>query len=405
MQDLRCGWRTLIGAPIVSMAAILSLALGIGANIAIFSVLDELVLRSLPVDDPVRLVLLDDEQRGRTEWSNPLWEQVRDRAPLFDGGFAVSSTRFNMALHGESEFVDGLWASGSMFDVLGVQAIIGRTLQPADDRPGGGPEGPVAVISHAFWQRRFGAAEDTIGRTLTIGRATFTIVGVTPPHFHGVEIGRSFDIAVPVGTVTLVEGAPSLRQPSISWLRIMVRLKPGQSAAAGTALLRALQPQIREATLPSDWHPGELPRYLQAPFRFEPAANGDSSLREAYRRPLVTLMVVVGLVPAHRLCQRRQPAPRAGGGTPPRAQSSYRTGRVAAAAAAAAAHRKPAALEHGRPSRSAARALGQPPARAPAVHGHRPGIPPLATRLADSWLHRRRCGRDGAALWNCARTA
>jgi putative ABC transport system permease protein len=296
IQDVRYGCRTLIGTPVVSAVAILSLALGIGANTAIFSVLNTLLLRSLPVDEPGQLVLLADESGRRRDWTNPIWEQLRDRAELFDGAFAVSSTRFNLAVRGESEFVDGLWASGKMFDVLGVHAVIGRTLNDGDDRAGGGQDGPVAVISDSFWQRRFGGDPNAIGGALMVDGAPFTIVGVTPPQFFGVDVGRRFDVAVPIGTITLVRHARPLQQRSIWWLRIMFRLKPGQSAEAGTARLRALQPQIRQATLPTDWHPGELGTFLRDPFRLDPAANGDSNLRQRYRRPLTTIMVIVGTV-------------------------------------------------------------------------------------------------------------
>ena len=296
IQDVRYGYRALRGTPVVSTVAILSLALGIGANTAIFSVLDTLLLRSLPVDAPRQLVLLADETGRRTHWTNPIWEQLRDRPELFDGAFAVSSTRFNLARRGETEFVDGLWASGTMFDVLGVPAILGRTFTEQDDRPGGGPDGPVAVISYGFWQRRFGGATDAIGRSLTVERVPFTIVGVAPPQFFGVDVGRTFDVALPIGTVTLIRGARALEQRSSWWLRVMFRLKPGQTAEAGTVSLRPLQPLIREATLPNDWHPGELQHFLETAFRLEPAANGGSSLRERYQRPLTTIMVVVGLV-------------------------------------------------------------------------------------------------------------
>jgi putative ABC transport system permease protein len=296
IQDVQYGCRTLKGTPIVTAVAVLSLALGIGANTAIFSVLDALLLRSLPVESPERLALLGDTTDHRVEWTSPIWEQVRARSNLFDGAFAVSSTRFNLATRGESEFVDGLWASGTMFDVLGIPAILGRTFTEDDDRPGGGGEGPVAVISFAFWQRRFGGAADAIGRSLTIERVPFTIVGVAPPQFFGVEVGRTFDVAVPVGTSALIRGARALQQRSVWWLHIMLRLKPGQTADAGTALLRGLQPQIRAATLPDDWHPGELSKFLKEPFRLEPATTGDSGLRERYRRPLTTIMIVVGLV-------------------------------------------------------------------------------------------------------------
>ena len=191
MQDLGYGWRTLRATPVVSAVAILSLALGIGANTAIFSVVDTLLLRPLPVEAPHQLAILGNESGRRTAWTNPIWEQFRNRRDLVDGAFAVSSTRFNLAMRGESEFVDGLWASGKMFHVLGVPAILGRTFTDEDDRPGGGPDGPVAVISYAFWQRRFGGAADAIGRSLTIERVPYTIVGVTPPRFFGVDVGRT----------------------------------------------------------------------------------------------------------------------------------------------------------------------------------------------------------------------
>jgi predicted permease len=296
IQDVRYGYRALKGTPIVSAVAILSLALGIGANTAIFSVLDTLLLRSLPVEAPEQLVLLGNETGRRPHWTNPIWEQVRDRSELFDGAFAVSSTRFNLALRGESQFVDGLWASGKMFDVLGMPAMLGRTFTEQDDRPGGGPDGPVAVISYGFWQRHFGGAADAIGRSLTVERVPYTIVGVTPPQFFGVDVGRTFDVAVPIGTKTLIQGPRALERRSSWWLRIIIRLKPGQSAETGTALLRAQQPQIREATLPEDWRPAQLEGFLRDAFRLEPAANGDSGLRTRYRRPLLTVMVVVGLV-------------------------------------------------------------------------------------------------------------
>jgi hypothetical protein len=246
IQDVRDGYRALKSTPVVTAVAILSLALGIGANTAIFSVLDTLLLRSLPVEAPRQLVILGDERGRRPYWTNPIWEQIRDRAELFDdapggvfdGAFAVSSTRFNLARRGESEFVDGLWASGNTFDVLGVPAMLGRTFTSRDDRPGGGPDGPVAVISYDFWRRRFGGAADVVGRSLTVERVPFTIVGVTPPGFFGVEVGRTFDIAVPVGTLAVIQDARALERRSNWWLRIFIRLKPGHSAESATARLR-----------------------------------------------------------------------------------------------------------------------------------------------------------------------
>ena len=209
MHDLRLAYRSLRATPLVSIVAILSLALGIGANTAIFSIVDSLLLRALPVKQPERLVLLAYENDLPTAWTNPIWEQIRDRPDLFDGALAWSSTRFDLAQGGQTEFVDGIWASGRFFDVLGVPAILGRTFTEADDRRGGGPDGAVAVISYNFWQSRFGGAADVIGRSLTVSRIPYTIVGVAGPDFFGPDVGRTFDVVIPLGTEPLVRGKES----------------------------------------------------------------------------------------------------------------------------------------------------------------------------------------------------
>jgi len=170
MRDLRDAFRSLVATPVVSVVAILSLALGIGANTAIFSILDSLILRTLPVKEPQRLVMID-----RGSWTNPIWEAIRDRQQAFDGATAWSPTRFNLAAGGQTEMVDGVWASGRFFEVLGTSAILGRTFARDDDRRGGGPDGPVAVISYSFWQRRFGGSADVIGNPLMVERVSYTM--------------------------------------------------------------------------------------------------------------------------------------------------------------------------------------------------------------------------------------
>ena len=304
MQDIRLAFRALRATPVVSLIAILSLALGIGANTAIFSLVDSVILRALPVKEPGQLVMLSDEPgarvantRGITSWTNPIWEQVRARRDLFDSVFAWSTTRFNLAAGGETQFVDGIWASGRMFEALGVPAMIGRTFTEADDVRGGGPDGPVAVISYGFWQRRFGGAASAIGQRLNLDRVSFTIVGVTGPDFFGPDVGRAFDVAIPIGTEPLFRGKESaLDQRSWWWLSVMARLKPGQPIDAATAAMRAYQPQLREATLPADWRPSDQKDYLKEPFTMVSTAGGSSQLRNRYRQPLVTIMVVVALV-------------------------------------------------------------------------------------------------------------
>jgi putative ABC transport system permease protein len=292
MQDLRDAFRSLVATPVVSVVAILSLALGIGANTAIFSILDSLILRTLPVKEPHRLVMID-----RGSWTNPIWEAIRDRQQAFAGATAWSPTRFNLAAGGQTELVDGVWASGRFFDVLGTSAILGRTFAPDDDRRGGGPDGPVAVISYSFWQRRFGGSADVIGKPLMVERVSYTIIGVTPPEFFGAEVGRTFDVAIPIGSEPLVRGREhSLDARSNWWLNITLRLKPGQEIEAATTALRGMQSQIREATMPQDWAEQYKKTYLNEAFTLVPAATGSSGLRRRYQQPLTAIMIVVALV-------------------------------------------------------------------------------------------------------------
>ena len=292
-QDLRYGLRLLRQSPAFASVAVLSLALGIGANSAIFMLVDHVLLKSLPVREPDRLVLLEDGS-----WTNPIWEQIRDRQEAFSAGaLAWSDVRFDLSQGGATEFVEGVWASGGFFDVLGVPAVLGRTFTAADDVRRGGPDGPVAVISYSFWQRRFGGEAGAIGRTITLNGVAFTVIGVAPPSFLGPTPGRSFDVAVPLGTEALVSGPRSwLDARSASVLEIMARLKPGQTAEQATAALQALQPQIRDATIPPDWPPRMLEQYLRGGLTLVPAAGGPAGFRSRFERPLWILMTVVGLV-------------------------------------------------------------------------------------------------------------
>ena len=295
-QDVRYGLRALTAAPVVSIVAVVTLTLAIGANSAIFSIVNGLLLRPLPVAEPERLVLLSvplpDGVSSRSHWSNPIWEQLRDHA-MFDGAFAWGVQRFNLAPSGESDQVSGLWASGRMFEVLGVQAVVGRTLTAEDDRRTLGPDGPVAVIGYDFWQRRFGGSPAALGRRITVERVPFTIVGVAPPSFFGAEVGRTFDVAIPIAASTLIRGAGSLDHRTSWWLRVMCRLKPGQTVDAANAQLAALAPAIRRATQPKEWSPD---RYLREGLAVVAAPTGPSALRRVYERPLTILMGVVFVV-------------------------------------------------------------------------------------------------------------
>jgi predicted permease len=300
MHDVRLAIRSLRSTPVVSIVAALSLALGIGANTAIFSLVNSLLLRTLPVADPTRLVVVNDAgvtSPGIQSWTFAIWDNIRQRARAFDGAFAFGAPRFNLAQGGEQQLVDGLYVSGQYFATLGVPPLVGRTITEQDDVRGGGKDGPVAVISYAFWQRRFGGAANAVGQSIAVERVPFTIVGIMPPEFFGSEIGRAFDVAIPLGTEPLIRGKESnLDRRSSWWLTVMLRLKPGQSLDDGTAALRGVQAQIRESAMPQDWLPRLQAGFLKEPFSLVPGASGTSVLRNRYQRPLLTILVVVALV-------------------------------------------------------------------------------------------------------------
>jgi putative ABC transport system permease protein len=203
-QDFRFAVRGLFANRLVSAVAISSLALGIGANTAIFSLVNGLLLRPLPVSEPERLALLSGGLGPTSGWPFVVWHEIQDRANAFDGAIAWSSPRFNLSERGEMQPANGMYVNGDYFTRLGVRPIIGRTFTAGDDARGGGANGPVAVIGYGFWQRRFGGAASAIGSTLTVERVPYAVIGVTPKGFYGTEVGRAFEIAVPIGTEPLI---------------------------------------------------------------------------------------------------------------------------------------------------------------------------------------------------------
>ncbi len=175
--------------------------------------------------------------------------------------------------------------------------MLGRSFTAEDDRRGGGPHGPVAVISYAFWQQRFGGSPDVIGKTQTIDRVPFTIVGVLPPGFFGTDVGSRSDVILPIGTEPLMRGRDSqLDRATTSWLLVMARLKEGQTIASAQQALRGVQPHIREATMPASARAEARARHLATPFGVESAAGGTSAMRTRYRQPMLAIMTVVALV-------------------------------------------------------------------------------------------------------------
>lgn len=303
-QDLRYATRLFRANLVFTAAAIISLALGIGANTAIFQMLDAVRLRLLPVRDPQQLVRIKiPEPHGRTgdfngpyaDLTYPQFEQIRERQQGFSGMFAWSGDSFNLNRGGEVRKSQGLLVSGDFFNVLGVGAALGRVLEPADDRPGCGS--PVAILGYGFWQRQYGGKASVLGSTLTLNGQPFQIVGVTPAGFFGLEIGRAFDVTVPLCADSLLNPEDHrLTNRFTWWLCTMGRIKPGWPLAQVNSQLQAISPAVFRETVPPSYAAGEVKHYLGFRLGALPAYNGVSELRSDYETPLWLLLGIAGLV-------------------------------------------------------------------------------------------------------------
>jgi len=303
-QDVKYGVRLLLLNPGFALVAILSLALGIGANTAIFQLIDAVRIRTLPVKNPQELAVVRIIDRtwnsgnftGRySQLTNPLWEQIREHQQAFSSIFAWGGESLNLAVGGEARNAQAIWVSGDFFKTLEVEPLIGRVLTPADDQRGCGS--PNAVVSYAFWQREFGGAPDVLGRKLTLEGHPFEIVGVTPASFYGVDVGRSFDVAIPICSEPMIHGEDTVLDMRHGWwLAAMGRLKPGWTLAQATAQLTAASPAMLEATLPPVYDAEASKKYFAYKFGAFPADTGFSNLRRNYESPLWLLLGTAGLV-------------------------------------------------------------------------------------------------------------
>ena len=301
---LRGAFRSLVATPAVSGVIVITLALGIGANTAIFSVVNSLLLRTLPVPTPGRLITISSDYalghgfKAGVGWNYEMWRRFQELPPMFDGALAWTQPTFNLSTSGEQQPARALLVSGDFFRTLGVPPRLGRLLTVEDDVRGGGKDGPVVVVSHRFWQERLKGSPEVLGSKLTLDGAPFTIVGVTPRDFLGVEVGQGFDVAVPLGTDPLIRGPRSiLDQKSNYSLLLLVRLKADQSIEAAAAALRSLQPNVLGVA--PDGLATVKPSFLKEPFVAVPAPTGTSDfsrLRVRYQQPLLTLLVLVGVV-------------------------------------------------------------------------------------------------------------
>jgi predicted permease len=300
MNDLRFAFRQLLKNPGFTAVAVLTLALGIGANTAIFSVLDAVLLKMLPVRNPEELLALNHaggDRRGNG-FPYPVFERLCDRNQVFGDLFAFSTwPESTLTIGGRDEPLPGgvLLVSGGYHAGLGIKPVLGRLISPEDNRVPG--EHPVAVLSYGFWQRKFGGASSVIGQSIALNGTPFTIIGVTPPEFFGVRVGRSDGITVPIMMQPqMMRGAPFLQDPKNWDVEIMGRLKPEHSEAQATAGLRVLFQQI-ELEMEGGNLPPERLRIIQdRRIDLMPASQGLSALRREFSEPLRMLTAIVGLV-------------------------------------------------------------------------------------------------------------
>ena len=309
-KDLLYGVRALRRSPVFTTAAVLSLALGIGANTAIFSLLDQVVLRSLPVRDPERLVVLhgsysapgnnssSSSSNSESVFPYPFYRDLRDRVPAFTGMLACAVAPVRVSWRGGTWAAETELVSGNYFQMLGVRAAPGRPLAPEDDGAPGA--NPVAVFSHEFWSTHLGAEPGVVGQTVAINGSPFVVIGIAEAGFHGLVQGDTPDLWVPLAMQSAIAPAMTkMEDRTFSWLNLFGRLKPGIGAAAAQAATDVAYQTIRTAEWSDPAAPRD-PKIREAVFKtkleLRPAAHGITDLRERWEKPLTVLMIMVGLV-------------------------------------------------------------------------------------------------------------
>ncbi len=316
LQDLRYGFRMLAKNPGFTAVVVLSLALGIGANTAIFSLIDAVMLKMLPVKNPKQLVLLNWVSKRWPEFiraysgggcpdvpkvtlgcsfSYPAFEQIRSQNKVFSDVFAFTSAgRLNFSVNGQAGLAEGDLVSGTYFAALGLNPILGRPITASDDKRGAKP---VVVISFGYWQRRFGSDPSAIGKTAILHRVPFTIIGVAPPEYFGLQPGWPRDFWFPLAAQPQIEPPANQEEKSrfsrgdYWWLKVMGRVKPGVNPEQANADLDVIFRQTLTAGPTPSPKPENLPRmYLTS------GSKGLETLREMFSEPLLILMGIVGLV-------------------------------------------------------------------------------------------------------------
>jgi putative ABC transport system permease protein len=307
VADIKFGARQLVLNPGFTTVAVLSLALGVGANTAIFQLINALRLRSLPaVEAPWQLATLVRAPEFHTSgwyssrhqaFTYAQYQAVRRSQEAFTDVLAFGPTRFNLARGGEARYAEGLWVSSNFLDVLGVRPAIGSGFARVADESDCSKAG--VMLSHAFWQREYGGKTSVLGQEMYLRGRTLPIVGVTPREFIGLEPGRQFDVAIPLCMDTLFAQDPRgrrLERRDAWWLTMIGRLKPEWNVTKASAHIAGMSSSIFRDTLPASYRPAEAKNYLKNRFLVEDASAGLSSLHRAYKDPLWILLTVAGLV-------------------------------------------------------------------------------------------------------------
>ena len=304
LQDVQYALRVLAKAPVFLVVAVLSLALGIGANTAIFTLTDQILLRSLPVKNPQELVMLSavgqhyGSNQGMNRISYPMYQDFRTRNTVFSGMFCYREANLSFVYHGRTERISGELVSGNYFPVLGVQAILGRVFTAKDDLFQGAH--PVAVLSYGFWRSRFAGDPGVINSKVIINGYPFTIIGVSQPGFSSIDPASAPQVRVPVSMAGKLTTYLELNERRSRWVTAFGRLKPGVSVAQAKAGIQPLFHQIiRDEVKMAAFakaSPSMKKAFLQMSMNVLPAANGRSYLRRQFSAPLVVLMATVSLV-------------------------------------------------------------------------------------------------------------
>jgi predicted permease len=306
-SDLHFALRTFVKSPVFTGVAVVSLALGIGANTAIFALLDQVLLRMLPVKDPQQLVQLRSEgahhgsNMGYAALSYPMYRDFRDHNQVFNGVICRYPLELSLGLNGRAERLDGELVSGNYFQVLGIQAALGRVITPDDDRI---PDGePVAVLSYRFWMERFHGDPSVLGQSILVNGQRITVIGVSQQGFDGIEVGYSPKIRIPVAmkrAMTPGFEIYDLENRRSRWVNVFARLRPGVSMLQAKASLQPfyhsmLEMEVRDKGFEhADAYTKQ--QFLRSTIDVMPGSRGRSTLRRQAEAPLWVLMAMVGLV-------------------------------------------------------------------------------------------------------------